>query len=129
MNKWLDRKHGSLSFHLTQILSGHGCFNTYFHRIGKVASPLSSHCNLDLDSSEHTLFMCPAWVEQRQVLFGVVGRDLSLSIIVKKMIHKEEAWDTMKKFAEAVMSSKEETERVRQTADLDERAGSSPDSG
>jgi len=32
---WLGRKHGMLSFHLTQLLTGHGVFFTYLKRIKK----------------------------------------------------------------------------------------------
>lgn len=34
VRKWVTRKHGSMDFHLSQILSRHGCFSFYTHRIG-----------------------------------------------------------------------------------------------
>ena len=27
LDEWMNRHHGQLNFHLTQVLSGHGCFN------------------------------------------------------------------------------------------------------
>lgn len=35
-DQWLKRDHGSLEFHLTQILTGHGCFGTYHDPKGRV---------------------------------------------------------------------------------------------
>jgi len=38
---WCLRGHGKMSYHLTQLLSGHGCFGVYLHKIEKEhASPL-----------------------------------------------------------------------------------------
>lgn len=33
LDGWLDRGHGSLTYRMTQILTGHGCFNTFLFRI------------------------------------------------------------------------------------------------
>lgn len=38
--EWVDRARGGLSFHLTQVLSGHGCFGDYLCRIGR------AHCKV-----------------------------------------------------------------------------------
>ncbi|XP_060881116.1 uncharacterized protein LOC132952728 [Metopolophium dirhodum] len=32
---WLRRQHGEVSFHLSQVLTGHGCFCEYLHPSGK----------------------------------------------------------------------------------------------
>lgn len=32
-NQWLDRRHGILEFHVTQIMTGHGCLGVYLNRI------------------------------------------------------------------------------------------------
>ena len=35
LEDWVERRRGGLSFHLTQVLSGHGCFGEYLHeRVG-----------------------------------------------------------------------------------------------
>lgn len=58
-NAWInrDRKWGS-SYHLTQILTGHGCFGDYLHRIGREPSSASFHCGDPLDDAQHTLEEC-----------------------------------------------------------------------
>ncbi|KAL6418591.1 hypothetical protein ACFW04_011985 [Cataglyphis niger] len=69
LNPWLDRKHGSLSFRITQLLTGYGCFGTYLHRIGKVPMPDCEHCGEDIeDFAEHTLQECSVWVAKQETL-------------------------------------------------------------
>lgn len=43
-----QRRHGEVGFHMTQALSGRGCFNTYLH------DPLRAHCGLGEDTPRHT---------------------------------------------------------------------------
>ncbi|GJQ66911.1 hypothetical protein Trydic_g7930 [Trypoxylus dichotomus] len=33
---WVDWQHGKINYHLTQFLTGRGCFNDYVCRIGKM---------------------------------------------------------------------------------------------
>ncbi|EDW33671.1 GL22936 [Drosophila persimilis] len=32
LKSWLNRSHGQVEYHLTQLLTGHGCFKAYLHR-------------------------------------------------------------------------------------------------
>uniref|UniRef100_A0A2H1W776 SFRICE_033471 n=1 Tax=Spodoptera frugiperda TaxID=7108 RepID=A0A2H1W776_SPOFR len=105
---WLGRIHGSLSFHVTQLLSVHGCF-------GKEPDTRCHHCvHYEEDSAQHTLVECVAWYEQRRTLKSEVGEDLSPPIVVQKMIRSAESWDAVVSFCEDVMSQKEAAERDRQ---------------
>lgn len=38
LETWVKRKHGVLDFHITQALSGHGCFGYYLKKYGKLNS-------------------------------------------------------------------------------------------
>ncbi|KMQ84939.1 reverse transcriptase [Lasius niger] len=49
LKRWAERSHGGVSFHLTKVFTGHGCFGEYLCKI-----------------------------EERRVLQEVVGEDLSL---------------------------------------------------
>ncbi|XP_063834030.1 uncharacterized protein LOC135083223 [Ostrinia nubilalis] len=40
LGQLLERPHGFLTFRLAQVLTGHGCFGSYLHRIGREESPL-----------------------------------------------------------------------------------------
>ncbi|XP_032689015.1 uncharacterized protein LOC116852606 [Odontomachus brunneus] len=86
LDDWLGRNHGRMVFHLTQIITGHGCFNDYLNRI--------------------------AWISQREELRSVVGEDLSLPALVQAIIRDKKGWDAAK-FASTVMRAKEESERQR----------------
>ncbi|KAJ0183944.1 hypothetical protein K1T71_000367 [Dendrolimus kikuchii] len=61
LQDWTGRRHGTLTFRLTQVLSGHGCFGRYLCRIGREPTSGCHHCNIgDEDTALHTLQECPA---------------------------------------------------------------------
>ncbi|KAL0809352.1 hypothetical protein ABMA28_011559 [Loxostege sticticalis] len=77
LTEWVRRQHGRLTFRLTQVLSGHGCFEAYLAKIGREPTAECHHCQrCDEDTAQHTLASCPAWVGERGVLVSVVGGDL-----------------------------------------------------
>lgn len=57
---------GALTFHMTQALTGHGCFLWYLHRISRAASPRCCQCSDESDTTENPLFMCPLSVRLGQ---------------------------------------------------------------
>jgi hypothetical protein len=115
LSEWLDRRSGALTFRVTQVLTGHGCFGSYLRRIGKEATSQCHHCGADEDTAQHTLESCPAWLEERRVLVDVIGRDLSLAAVVRSMIRGGEgSWQAVASFCETVISRKEAAERGRE---------------
>ncbi len=60
---WLERGHGQMNFHLTQVMSGHGAFKAYLFHMKLVESPECSNCDRRGrdDGAWHTLFECPAF--------------------------------------------------------------------
>lgn len=115
LKEWVGRRHGALTFHLVQVLSGHGCFGRYLHRVARrELTPACHHCDSAEDTAEHTLAVCPHWTEPRADLAAAVGNDLSLPAVVNSMVDSEGSWQTMVAFCETVMSQKEEAERVRE---------------
>lgn len=114
-NEWLDRAHGGATFHLTQILMGHGCFGSYLHRIQRLDTAECLHCGSgEADTAEHTLQVCDAWTVDREALQEVLGQDLRLTAIIKEISTSKEAWKAMVKFSDEVMEAKEECERERE---------------
>ncbi|XP_032670030.1 uncharacterized protein LOC116843605 [Odontomachus brunneus] len=89
--QWVGRAHGGLSYHMTQVLTGHGCFGRYLCRIGKERTAQCRHCAASEDSAKHMLQECPAWTQERGVLTTMVGQDLRLPSIVPKMLESREA--------------------------------------
>ncbi|XP_020297221.1 uncharacterized protein LOC109861819, partial [Pseudomyrmex gracilis] len=109
--QWLDRRHGKVTYRLTQMLSGHGCFEEYLHRIGKRPTAQCRACDAASDSAQHTLEECPAWAEERRVLVASIGEDLSLPAVVRVMVGGKENWKAVAFFCEQVMLQKEADER------------------
>ncbi|XP_046974644.1 uncharacterized protein LOC124540913 [Vanessa cardui] len=116
LREWVECKHGPLSYHLTQLLTGHGCFGKYLcDVVGREPAPTCHHCgNEAVDTAEHTRAVCPAWAEPRAALSTAIGLDLSLPALIRKMVASEEAWAALRVFGEAVMSAKEKAERQRE---------------
>jgi len=83
---WLDRTYGGMDFHLTQLLTGHGCFGSYLHRIQKLDTAVCLHCGSGKeDSAKHTLQECDAWEADREELIKVIGNDLRLETVMRAM--------------------------------------------
>ncbi|XP_072766256.1 uncharacterized protein [Anoplolepis gracilipes] len=66
LEEWVSRRHGALSYKL--VLTSHGCFGEYLHRIGKEPTTMCHHCGAPLDKAEHILAECPAWLESCRIL-------------------------------------------------------------
>lgn len=113
---WMERKHGELSYHMTQVLTGHGVFGRYLFRIGKVHTPYCEHCGdeNEEDDAQHTLERCPVWEAERTALRAVIGDDLSPPALERQMLTHKDRWRAVKTFCGKVMRIKEDTERVRQ---------------
>jgi len=75
LERWLSRSHGQMSFHLTQVLSGHGYFNEYLHRRRIKVGPECSHCaHRRNDGPQNTFFECEVWQCQRDKLVRSLGK-------------------------------------------------------
>ncbi|XP_046742525.1 uncharacterized protein LOC124409153 [Diprion similis] len=111
---WIARKHGAMTFRLSQILTGHGCFEGFLHRIGRATDPSCKHCGGEIDSVEHAIAECPAWKAEREELQSAIGLGLGLGDLVHAMARDKQGWAAVAKFAERVMTAKEVAERERQ---------------
>lgn len=69
-------RHGlkSVSFHMAQVLSGHGCFQKYLWSKARTPSPACKHCNDPYDTAEHTVFDCAFWEDKRETVISLLGR-------------------------------------------------------
>ncbi|XP_029154776.1 uncharacterized protein LOC114944915 [Nylanderia fulva] len=119
LNQWCQRKFGCVDFHLTQILSGHGCFGHYLHRMQKRWSPMCQQCASRDDTCEHTLIFCSEWFIERRRLVSALDIDsdlLNLMNIIKEIVVSEDKWTAFSVFVHTIMSGKEEDERSLQAA-------------
>lgn len=103
---WLNRKHGEVTFYITQFLSGHGCFRAYLHKMKLKESPACGYCDAENDDAEHTFFICPRWANQRKE-----AGNINIENVMEKMIANEDIWQKFTIFAEIVLKIKQEDDR------------------
>ncbi|KMQ85237.1 reverse transcriptase [Lasius niger] len=113
---WMARKSGSMSFHLTQIMTGHGCFPKILCRIGKKTNTTCDFYGCDMDDPNHTLRVCTAWEPQRILLARKLDlpQGFTLGDIVEAVATSLDCWRAFSAFAEEVIREKEEEERRRE---------------
>jgi len=129
--QWVNRSHGLMTYRLTQIFTGHGCFNRFLHRIGRAQSPGCSHCgfpgeeNEEDDDAHHTLMRCEAFEGDRERLVRKIGR-FEPGDLVSRMLVSKDQWTAVADFAETVMKEKELAERQRQAEGEESRPPPGP---
>lgn len=96
---WVNRKHGEVNFHLTQFLSGHGCFRKYLHRFGHASSPCCPDCENVEETPEHVVFECPRFEEVRRDMRGV-----TVDNVVEEMCREEGIWNAVDSTVSRIMS-------------------------
>ncbi|RLU18098.1 hypothetical protein DMN91_010341 [Ooceraea biroi] len=112
--QWIERKHGNMTFHMTQMVTGHGSFGEYGLKIGKSVNARCYHCISPMDSAQHTIEVCAAWKEEREQLRRKVKGSLTLDNIIEEILETKEKWTAFSVFASNVMLKKEEEERRRE---------------
>lgn len=65
IHTWKERGVGQLNFHLTQILTEHGIFNKFRHKIRKSDNAKCWYDHEEEDDPHHTIMMCDRWEEKR----------------------------------------------------------------
>ncbi|XP_070142284.1 uncharacterized protein [Drosophila kikkawai] len=111
---WLKRKHGQVNFHLTQILSGHGCFRNNLRRFGHEEADNCAHCQGQLEeTAEHSVFSCVRFAGERDTLEARLGSTISVETFVPLMLMSEENWQAVSDFAAKVMTELRAEERRR----------------
>ncbi|KAJ8725175.1 hypothetical protein PYW07_016133 [Mythimna separata] len=100
---------------MTQVLTRHGKFGRFLHRIKEISTPGCRHrVDRPEDTVEHTVEVCPAWAEHRRFLVEAIGcGDLSRRDLVQAMVQSEEGWQAVASFCEAVMLANEAADRER----------------
>ncbi|XP_022161493.1 uncharacterized protein LOC111027430 [Myzus persicae] len=93
VRRWCARSHGlTTSFHLTQFLSGHGCFGQYLHRIRKLDNPSCVDCLAPVDDAEHAFFQCDRWWRRRMELKATINDPFTPETVVGKMLESRYNW-------------------------------------
>lgn len=121
--EWCGRSYGAVTYHMSQIVTGHGCFNAFLHHIKKVDSPACAHCDGKYDDAQHTLEYCPEWRDWRTSLITALDPDLSLPTIIGQVVVDKLKWRAFSTFCGEVLTRKEAAEQNRQALDCRPRIG------
>lgn len=121
MDRWFNRNHGAVSYYLTQMLSGHGCFRAYLYKFKYEDSPECSTCSGVEEDAEHVFFMCPRFDTQRSDLEAATEQKITPETLVEMMLSSEIAWEATSVFATEVLTElrREEQERAKQKKQKD----------
>lgn len=98
-----------LNFRLTQILTGHGCFASFKKKIGRANSEECWLCAAEKDDAEHTLFWCPFFKKERELVIKEVGV-LEVHTLLEILADENRRVHVIN-FVNRTMSVKEEIER------------------
>ncbi|CAH2208257.1 jg26342, partial [Pararge aegeria aegeria] len=108
---WVHRKHGNITFRMTQCFTGHGVFMQYIARIKKRVSSDCMYCEHPCDDAEHTLFHCPRFEEERENVKKEIGSEIKTENLTSIMLEASEKWESIKKYMEEIIKVKERDER------------------
>src|ERR1700709_1053619 len=112
IERWTNRKHGELNYHLTQFLTGHGGYRQYLNRFGHDDSPLCPMCG-EIEDVEHVLTACPRFVEERRPLPTMPNGTIVAENIVDEMLRSEEVWNTVSSVIRRINERLRSTDKIR----------------
>lgn len=114
LRPWVSRSSGTVSYHITQFLTGHGCFGEYLWRFKRRDISGCYDCLVPLDDPEHAFFVCDRWWTLRRELEVKIGVEFSPATAVKTMLDSKVKWDAVCGYVVHVMKTREKEERHRQ---------------
>lgn len=115
LDKWLSRSHGDVTFHITQVLTGHGCFGSYLHRFHLQDTDICAQCGHTPDDVEHGVFKCDAWENWRRQACGEIGvPEIRPDNLIGLMLSSPTRWKIIGSLITRIMMTREKDERARQ---------------
>lgn len=114
LRPWASRKSGTVNYHITQFLTGHGCFGEYLWRFKRRDTPVCHDCLAPSDNPEHAFFICDRWWSLRRELEVTIEEEFNPETAVNIMLKSREKWDAVCGLVIHVLRTREEDERQRQ---------------
>lgn len=106
-DEWMSRSHGSVTFEITQLLTGHGSLNYYLWRFKKRTGSECAYCNAYIDDNVHVLLACTKWKEEGIILrTKLCIRWLSLENIIHAITQDMRKWKAFEAFCQRVIQQK-----------------------
>jgi len=140
ISRWWYHGPKSVTYHMSQALTGHGCFQKYLYKKKRAHSPECMHCHAPEDDAKHTIFDCPYWDDSRRQLSLSIGRnpvpedvaDLLCMPSTEELPRGQHRRDRVMEAAnrncllfcrmvEDILGRKEDLERQRQAEEADHR--------
>lgn len=110
--KWIGRKFGEVDFHLSQLLSGHGCFGSYLKRFHLRTDESCIICGSTPDDVEHAILGCDAGYNWRWEIWQDLGvAEPPLEDLVQMMLSNEGTWTGIANYIRRIMKTREKEER------------------
>ena len=103
LDKWINRRHGSVNYYLTQMLSGHGCFRAYLYKFKYEDSWECPTCSGLKENAEHVVFACSRFNAHRCELEATLEQSIKPETLVEVMLSSNEAWKAVTIFATKVI--------------------------
>jgi hypothetical protein len=108
---WIARRHGDVTYHLSQLLSGNGCFREYLFKYKHVETPYCLYCKEMPENAEHVLMQCVRFDRERSALEQNVGEPITPHGLVQYMLRSQENWDVVNGIVTSIMQRVRHDER------------------
>ncbi|KAL1447845.1 hypothetical protein WDU94_014022 [Cyamophila willieti] len=105
LEPWINRRHGFLSFELTQFLSGHGKFGSYLKKFKITEDDNCAKCKTE-DTPEHTFFTCANYAADKRNLEESLGGGFNVGNAVNHMLESEAKWELIERYVSSIMTQK-----------------------
>ena len=109
-----------MTFRLTQVLTGLGCFRSYLKRIGVYGSAECPTCPETDEDVGHSLFACPRFREERERFRALWEGPLTPEGIGRCLLSSQRGWDAV------IGHATEVVDRLNFIRREEERRGSRP---
>ncbi|CAB0032923.1 unnamed protein product [Trichogramma brassicae] len=86
---WIERRHGELNYHLTQLLTGHGFFKHHSRRYDHNQSAQGPVCPSSIENAEHVFYHCPRFSEERERLHSLLHEVMTPENTTRLMLANE----------------------------------------
>ena len=89
------------------MLTGHGYFRKYLHRMGKTVSPYDCLYKEGkvIDDAEHTVFVCTCRQSYRSVLTSIIRTNTAANIVAFMIVSRKN-WASVANYLERILRLK-----------------------
>ena len=99
IKNWKNRRHGELTYEITQFLSNHGKFKCYLNKMNRSPDMKCVFCKQP-ENARHVLFNCAKWENQRTKLLGQIGPE----DLIMHMTESTADWEAVSRLMERMLS-------------------------